>query len=171
VKRARTALDRKSGFTLLETILSMGFLLVAAVGVSMALNAGVRATKRQYDDQLTMATAQTYVDRIVRQNFGNAGDPEPSKDDMDKLFDKDSQTGSITVHQVAKVTKSKGKCQFRPKPQTFPLDGDWSAIVDQDLNGDGNVDGKSEMSGDIFRIRVFKDDLILQTFRAKEVTL
>jgi hypothetical protein len=143
---------------------------VTTVAVGLALHTGVLTTRELNDSQLIQAQAQTFVDRIVRQNFGMNVDPDPTVDQIDAIFDLDMIPGNVTINQLTRWPAGDGGWRFTMAG--FPVQGEWLVTVDQDIDGDHVIAGALETSQEIFAIRIlFNNELVLRTCRAKEPTL
>jgi type II secretory pathway pseudopilin PulG len=161
---------RESGFSLIEVMVAIGFLLVSSLVVGLALQAGIRSNRELREAQVLQARAQTWADRIVRQNFGQSFDPDPDAGQVEALFDCASAPGDITIQQLTRYPSA--DCGWRFTLTDFPVEGEWRVVVDRDLDGDGSVAGGLEEGARVLRIQVFFNDrLVLATSRAKEVTL
>lgn len=161
---------RVGGFSLVELMVAIAILLVSALAIGVSLQAGVRVNREIQEAQILQAKAQTFVDRIVRQNFGQTYDPDPTAAQLDEVFDCNTNPGTVTIDQLSRWPAGSGGWRF--SLSGFPVEGEWTVQVDRDMNGDGSIAGSLEDGKRIFRIRVlFRDKLILETSRAKEVTL
>jgi type II secretory pathway pseudopilin PulG len=161
---------RRGGFTLVELVLGMSILVISTLALGLSLQAGAMATRGMREEQVLLAQAETFVDRIVAQGFGHEYDPDPTASQVEEAFDGDADPGDVTLWQLARSPSADDGWKFRLTD--FSVAGEWRIRLDQDLNGDGVVSGTLESSKDVFRVRVFFDDrLILETNRAKEVTL
>jgi hypothetical protein len=143
---------------------------VSAVAVGLALHAGMRTGREMREDQILQATAQSFLNRIVRQNFGQTFDPDPTAGQVSAIFDCRSTPGDVTIQQLTRWPTAEGGWRFTLA--NFPVEGEWRVAVGPDLDGDGVVSGTIEESGRVLGIRIFfRDQLVLATSRAKEVSL
>ncbi len=168
--RPRRERARRGGFSLIELMMAIGILLVSSLAVGFALHAGMRTTREIREEQVLQATAQTFIDRIVRQNYGQTYDPDPTGSQVSAIFDAGSPPGDITVQQLTRWPAGDGGWKFTLA--NYPVVGEWRVVVGQDLDGNGAVSGTLEEGQRVLAIRVFFEGaLILETSRAKEVTL
>ena len=168
--RIGRSVEGRSGFSLVELMLAISVLLVSVLAVGLALQAGMRTTREMREDQVLQATAQSFVNRIVHQNFGQTFDPDPTANQVEAVFDCRQAPGDITVQQLTRWPPADGGWRFTLAG--FPVEGQWRVVVDQDLDGDGLVAGAIEEGKRILGIRIFfRDQLVLSTSRSKEVTL
>lgn len=157
----------RGGFTIIEMVMALSFLLVSLVGVGLAIHAGVRTTRELRERQIVQTRAQMYVDRLVRLNFGESSDPEPTRAQLEELFDDDTDLGTVTLMSLTRYPRRDGGWTFERKG--FPVPGSWTVQVTQDLDGDGAVGGDLEEDGLLVRITVsFDGEAILTTIRGKE---
>jgi len=162
--------SRSSGFTLVEVVLGISVLLICTLALGFSLQAGAVAARQLQEEQVILAQSQTYVDRIVAQEFGQSYDPDPTAAQIEEVFDSDSDPGSASIHQLSRWPAGDSGWKFTLGD--FLVEGEWRILVDQDLNGDGTISGDLETGSRVFRICVFFNDrLILQTHRSKEITL
>jgi type II secretory pathway pseudopilin PulG len=162
---------REDGISLIELVMALSFLLIVLVSVGLALHSGVQTTRELDEMNLVHAQAQTYVDRVIRQNFGAIYEADPTAEQVDQFFDPDSTPGTVTVNQLTRWPKGDGGWKFTLAD--FPVTGDWLVTVTADLDGDGSTTSSDlEKSNSVYSILVyFSGELVLQGCRAKEPTL
>jgi hypothetical protein len=140
---------------------------IAFVGVGSGIFHGVRTTRDLEMRQLLKVRSQTYLNRVMSLNYGKAGDPQPTSAELDELFDDDSDLGSVTLMSLTQTPVGHDGWRFRLAD--FPVEGQWLVSVNHDLDGDGNVAGGFETSGELVRITVFfEGEALLWTIRGKE---
>ena len=158
---------KQRGFTLLEVTISAGFLVVAILGTGMAIQAGLSSTREMQERQLVRVRAQLHLNQVMSLNFGLRGDPQPTQAQLEELFNDDTDPGSATLMALTQAPAQDGAWTFRLGD--FPVDGQWTVAVTQDLDRDGAVAGPLETGGVLVRITVsFGNEEILSTIRGKE---
>jgi hypothetical protein len=155
---------RGSGFSLIELVLALGLLLVVSASVGLALHSGVRATRELNEMQLVEAQAQTFMDRMMRLNFGEMPPTAPTSGDLDSFFG-EGAIGSLSLAQLSKAPSGGWKFAVAD----FPVAGEWRVDVSQDLDGDKSIAGDMETGATVLAMRIyFNDSLILQSCKSKE---
>jgi prepilin-type N-terminal cleavage/methylation domain-containing protein len=158
------------GFTLIEVVMGISILLIVTMALGLSLQAGALAARELREEQMVLARAQTYVDRVIAQEYGHDYDPDPTAAQLMELLDDDSTPGDVTLLQLSRWPLADGGWRFAPAG--FPVEGEWRVTVDRDLNDNGVEDGDLETGERVFRVSVFFDGrLIIRTNRAKEVSL
>jgi len=162
--------EASSGFTLVEVVLGLSILLCCTLALGLSLQAGAVAARGLREEQMLLARAQTFVDRISGQSFGNELEADPTASQIEEIFDGDSEAGNVSLNQLSRYPTIDGGWRFRLTD--FPAPGEWKVCVDEDIDGNGFISGDLETGKRIFRVSVFFDDrLILRANRAKEVSL
>jgi len=160
----------ESGFTLVEIVMAMSILLLCTLALGLSLQGGAAAARGLREDQVVLAQAQTFIDRIASQEFGHDYDPDPTAGQVTEIFDADDDPGDVTIFQLSRWPAADGGWKFQRSD--IQLQGEWKVVLDTDLNGDGLVAGDLETGQKVFRISVLFDDrLILRTHGSKEVKL
>ena len=168
--RGKTRAAVEGGFTLIEVVVAISVLLICTLSLGLCLQAGAVVARELREEQVLLAQAQSIVDRIMAQDFGQTFDADPTVAQLEEIFDPDPYGGTITIQQLSRWPPVDGGWKF--ELGSFPVDGEWNVSIDTDLDGSGVVDGDLETGGRVFRISVFFNErLILRTNRAKEVTL
>lgn len=159
-----------AGFSLVEMVIAISFLLVSTVAVGLAMQAGMRTTRELSDAQAVQVTAQSFMDRILRQNFGQSSDPDPTGGQVQAVFDLTGSPGTITLNQLSRWPQAAGGWRFTLAD--FPVIGQWRVAVSADLDGDGKTTGPIENLNTVFAVRIyFQDQLVLMSSLSKEVSL
>lgn len=165
-----TRSDARAGFTLIEIVVGLSVLVVATLALGLSLQAGAIAARELREGQVILGQAQTLVDRLLAVPFGLSTDPDPTSAQIAEVFDPDSEPGTVTLFQLSRSPPGDGGWKF--SLADFPVPGEWRVLVDRDLNDNGIEDGELETSQRVFRISVFfENSLVLQTVRAREVSL
>lgn len=166
--KMRAAVD--GGFTLIEVVVAISVLLICTLALGLCLQAGAVVARELREEQVILAQAQSIVDRMLAQDFGQTFDADPTSAQLEEIFDSDPYGGTITLQQLSRWPQTDGGWKF--ELTSFPVDGEWNVSIDTDLDGNGVVEGELETGGRVLRISVFFNErLILRTNRAKEVTL
>lgn len=164
------SLAPSGGFTLIEIVVGLSVLLIATLALGLSLQAGAVAARELREGQIILGQAQSLIDRLIAIPFGLSTDPDPTASQVAEAFDPDRDPGTVTLFQLSRSPP--GDDGWRFSLSDFPVVGEWRVLVDRDVNGNGVEDGDLETSQRVFRISVFFNDaLILQTVRAREVSL
>ena len=158
--------SRNAGNTLVELVFGLSICMVVLVGSGGALLSSMRSGRALEEDDTAFTRARSLLERVSEQPFGTALDPTPTTLEVATLF---SMTGAISTVSLSQLANGIADGTWTFRYIDIAATGQWSVIVNRDLNGDGSVSGELETSGELYRIQVqYEGRDIVSTIRAIE---
>lgn len=162
---ARERGRREGGFTLIEVLISLIVLATVFIIVGGALISSVRRTAEMKERNLVVAQSWKFAERLQRIPYGSEVLTPATAVQLDALLDEDGDLGNVTLWQIRTPVGAEG---LRFRLSGFEVEGNWEVQVNEDLNGDGDMDDHNEGVGCLTRIEVlFRGQTVLRTFRAR----
>ena len=136
------------GFSLVEVLMSLGVLAFVTLSIATGVGTGHSTTKALEEEVALVSRGQEYLERLLAVPFGRSSDPVATAPELTEMFDDDANFGSMTLHKLRRF----GPVEF--EAAAFPVRGVWRVVVDQDLNGDGDLSDPDEGRADLMRIEI-----------------
>jgi len=162
-ERERNKQATARGITLVEIMVTVTIFAIVSLGMGSMMGTGYTSARTMDEEATVTAVAHTLMGRLTSIHFGTTSDELPSEDQVQEFFDEDTDLGSISFAQVYLAADETGYIGF----SIAGLGGYGRLVIEQDINGDGDMDDLYEDQDDLYRIDIYYNNrLILRTHRS-----
>ncbi len=132
---------RQKGVSLIDTIITMGVLVVSLGGMAMMVLTTQNSSTAMRDRDMVRAQGVKYIERLMAIPYGGAGDGTATVDAVRELFDDNTVVTAGTGISLMSLRTPEDGPGWRFVLQGFEANGVFEIEVNSDLDGNGVGDG------------------------------